>query len=85
MNASQLINKTVKSNLSNWEELSPLKEQQLKSIVLLSQVNQFEIDETDFDAQHDQSSSQIYQNDISTTKNIVSKVTRFKFHFRNKN
>jgi len=41
------LNKIVKENLSKWDELTPLKESQVKSIILLTQcVNQF----NEFDA-----------------------------------
>ena len=35
----------VKENLSKWEELSPLSEQQLKSVLLLAQVNHLDDDD----------------------------------------
>ncbi len=54
----------IKENLSRWDELTPLKDQQVKSIILLSQLNQFqlyEVDSTDpnvqFDSEIDQMSS----------------------------
>ncbi|RNA36029.1 Conserved oligomeric Golgi complex subunit [Brachionus plicatilis] len=34
----------LKVNLSKWDELCPLNEEQLKSIILLSQLNQFQLD-----------------------------------------
>lgn len=34
----------IKENLSKWDELCPLNEEQLKSIILLSQLNQFQLD-----------------------------------------
>ena len=53
------LNKIVKENLSKWDELTPLRESQVKSIILLSQsLNQFggfetesSSNELDFDAQ----------------------------------
>ena len=37
----------IKENLSRWDELSPLKESQTKSIILLSQLNQFQLYDSD--------------------------------------
>jgi hypothetical protein len=36
------INKAVKESLNKWDDLSPLKEHQIKSIQLLNQFNQFQ-------------------------------------------
>lgn len=36
--------KLIKENLSKWEDLSPLSEAQVKSILLLAQLNQFQLD-----------------------------------------
>lgn len=76
MNSSNLsVNKILKTNLTNWDELSPLKETQTKSIILLNQFNQFEIDETDVDVkQQDNPDILIDQNDQSNSKNLVNKV-----------
>lgn len=41
------ISQTVKENLNKWEDLSPLNEEQVKSILLLSQLNQFQANEFD--------------------------------------
>ena len=35
------VNKIIKESLSKWEELTPLSDQQLRSILLLNQFNQF--------------------------------------------
>ena len=86
MNSSNLsVNKTLKTNLTNWEENSPLKEQQIKSILLLNQFNQFELDETDSVAatidvnQQSESSADTFiidqnNDNQSSTKNLVNKV-----------
>ena len=74
MNSNQSVTKIAKSNLNNWDDLSPLKEQQTKSIIQLSQVNQFEIDENEFDSQPSQSNSDNNQNDSTHSKSIVTKV-----------
>lgn len=37
------INRLVKNSLNKWDELAPLKEQQVKSVLLLSQLNQFQL------------------------------------------
>lgn len=39
--------KIINQNLSKWDELTPLKETQIKSILLLSELNQFQLDEFD--------------------------------------
>jgi hypothetical protein len=41
------INKTIKENLNKWDELTPLKEQQIKSVLFLNQLNQFQSNEND--------------------------------------
>ena len=76
MNSLNLsVNKILKTNLTNWDELSPLKETQIKSVILLNQFNQFEIDETDIDVkQQDNADILIDQNDQSNSKNLVNKV-----------
>jgi hypothetical protein len=76
MNSLNLsVNKILKTNLTNWDELSPLKETQIKSVILLNQFNQFEIDETDVDVkQQDNVDILIDQNDQSNSKNLVNKV-----------
>lgn len=72
---SHSMNKTVKTNLTNWDELSPLKEQQIKSIIQLSQFNQFDLDETETNAEETQSSSIIMHDERdSTSKDLVSQV-----------
>jgi hypothetical protein len=67
MNTVNINNSSrIKENLSRWDELSPLREQQIKSILLLSQLNQFQLQEADssdltadvkFDSEFDQMSS----------------------------
>lgn len=47
------INKTIKENLNKWDELTPLKEQQIKSILLLNQLNQFQLNENDLASSND--------------------------------
>jgi hypothetical protein len=87
MNSSNLsVNKILKTNLTNWDELSPLKETQTKSIILLNQFNQFEIDETDVDVkQQDNPDILIDQNDQSNSKNLVNKVILSLLDFNHNN
>ena len=68
------INKTVKDSLSKWDQLSPLSDLQIKSILSLSQLNQFQSSENDSASQTSQSGLPISQIDHSPHRNVMHKV-----------
>jgi hypothetical protein len=68
------INKTVKDSLNKWEQLTPLNDLQIKSILSLSQLNQFQINESDEINQVIESSSSTSQVDPSSQRNVMHKV-----------
>ena len=72
-NSAVSINRLVKDNLNKWDQLTPLSELQIKSILSLSQLNQFQINETDSSSQIAESSSnsQVGQ---SPQRNVLHKV-----------
>lgn len=84
--STSINQKIVKDNLSKWDELSPLKEQQIKSILILSQLNQFHLDESDpsdsFDSQSAINSNQTSKDKSKQINSLhqVSSVTAFPHH-----
>jgi len=68
------INKTVKDSLSKWDQLTPLSDLQIKSILSLSQLNQFQINESDEVNQIIESSSSTSRVDPSSQRNVMHKV-----------
>ena len=68
------INKTVKDSLNKWDQLTPLNDLQIKSILSLSQLNQFQINESDEINQVIESSSSTSQVDPSSQRNVMHKV-----------
>jgi hypothetical protein len=71
------INKTVKDSLNKWDQLTPLNDLQMKSILSLSQLNQFQINESDEINQVIESSSSTSQVDPSSQRNVMHKVFLF--------
>ena len=68
------INKSVKDSLSKWDHLTPLSDLQIKSILSLSQLNQFQINDGDEINQVIESNSSTIHVDPSSQRNVMHKV-----------
>ena len=73
MNNSSLNNQ-IKENLNKWDELSPLKDAQVKSILVLSQLNQFQLNENDLTIPTTQTDSGTNLAGQSPQRNVMHKV-----------
>ena len=73
MNNSSLNNQ-IKENLNKWDELSPLKDAQVKSILVLSQLNQFQLNENDLTTPTTQTDSGTNLTGQSPQRNVMHKV-----------
>lgn len=62
----------IKENLSKWDELCPLNEEQLTSIILLSQLNQFQLDIDQITDEFDLVKNNTF-NDIKDNENLIHK------------
>ena len=70
------INKSVKESLSKWDQLTPLSDLQIKSILSLSQLNQFQINENESINQTVESSLPASHADQSPQRNVLHKVLK---------
>jgi hypothetical protein len=68
------INKSVKDSLSKWDHLTPLSDLQIKSILSLSQLNQFQINDGDEINPVIESNSSTSHVDPSSQRNVMHKV-----------
>ncbi len=68
------LNNQIKENLNKWDELSPLKDAQVKSILLLSQLNQFQLNENDLSTSSNQSDMETNLANQSPQRNVMHKV-----------
>jgi hypothetical protein len=75
------LNNQIKENLNKWDELSPLKDAQVKSILLLSQLNQFQLNENDLSTSSNQSDMETNPANQSPQRNVMHKVISKKYHY----
>lgn len=75
MNNSSLNNQ-IKENLNKWDELSPLRNAQVKSILVLSQLNQFQLNENDLTTPSTQTDSGTNLAGQSPQRNVMHKVIK---------
>jgi hypothetical protein len=68
------ISKAIKENINKWDDLCVLKDEQIKSILMLSQFNQFEPNETDL-INYNMSDSEVpNSNEQTASKNQLNQV-----------